>query len=135
MASVATAISSQNGFADIITVVPKRSTDVRTSLCFMITLQVVVGVDMDARADMVVSELVDTGLIGEGCLSTYRHALKVLVSLCCIHSHPQHLLRSNPVMIPTGAAVFAQLVESDVLRQWHSLKGTPFHCLGPHFCR
>ena len=35
------------------------------------------GVDMDERADLIVAELVDTELIGEGCLATYRHALEV----------------------------------------------------------
>ena len=46
---------------------PRRSTEV------------VVGRDMHERADVIVSELVDTELIGEGCLSTYRHALQVFI--------------------------------------------------------
>ena len=51
-------------FKDKITVMGQRSTDV------------VVGTDMPARAELLVAELVDTELIGEGCLSTYRHALQ-----------------------------------------------------------
>ena len=43
---------------------------------------------------------------------------------------PQHLCVANPVMIPHGATVYAQLVQSDTLRQHLSIAGTVFGDMG-----
>ena len=65
MAKIAQRVIKDNGYDNVITVIPKRSTE-----C-------VVGADVPEPAQLIVAELVDTELIGEGCLATYRHALKV----------------------------------------------------------
>lgn len=96
MAAIAQEIVKDNGMQKEITIIPKRSTDVA------------VRVDVAETFDMVISELVDTQLIGEGCIPTYRHAI-------------QALLRPGAIMIPYSASIFVQVVESDVFRNWHNI--------------
>ena len=60
-------IISANALSDRITVLDKRSTDL------------VVDVDIPERADVLVSEIVDRVLIGEGIIPTLEHALTELV--------------------------------------------------------
>lgn len=54
--------------------------------------------DMKRKADLFVGELLDTGLIGEGVLSTMRHATS-------------ELLTENCIIIPHSATIFAVLVD------------------------
>ncbi|XP_066288284.1 protein arginine N-methyltransferase 7-like [Branchiostoma lanceolatum] len=102
MAGAARKIIKKNGFADKITVIPKRSTDMTAGP----------GGDMEERANILVAELLDTELIGEGCLYTYQHALKHLVTPDCI-------------FVPHAATVYAQVVESDFMWNWHRLRDLP----------
>lgn len=81
---------------DRVTLIRKRSTDISAS-----------GSDMPSRADMVVAEVLDSELLGEGVLPTYAHA-------------KQHLLKAGATLIPCGATVMAQLVESPPLAKMHS---------------
>lgn len=86
LAEIARQTIELNGMSEMITVVGKRSTDL------------VVGRDLDA-ADLVVSEIVDCGLIGEGILPTIRHAR-------------EQLLRPGGRLIPSGGRLYGFLVES-----------------------
>ena len=52
---------------------------------------------LPAKVDIVVSEILDHGLIGEGLIPTMRHAF-------------EHLLQPGAVVVPARAVVFAQLV-------------------------
>ena len=54
---------------------------------------------------MLVTEIFDSGLIGEGLLNTLRHAV-------------QHLAQENAMVIPARARVYAQLVQSSIMQQW-----------------
>lgn len=87
LAELARRIIAQHGLSDMITVISKRSTDL------------VVGVDMAQRADLVVSEIVDCGLIGEGVLPTVAHAR-------------EHLLALHGTLLPEGAHLFGALLDS-----------------------
>ena len=58
MVAIANEAISHNGLGHAVTVVPKRSTDMA------------VPADMPRRADVVVSEILDTELIGEGALGS-----------------------------------------------------------------
>ena len=63
MVQIAREVIAANGYDDIITVVSKRSTDMTES-------------DMQGgRANILITEVFDTELIGEGALLTYSHAL------------------------------------------------------------
>lgn len=75
------------GYADAITVVPKMST------------RMSVPEDLPRRADLLVTETVDCGLLGEGILRTIAHAR-------------EHLLAPDATIMPSRGRVIAQLVES-----------------------
>ena len=49
----------------------------------------VAGADMSRKADIIVTEIFDSELLGEGILATMRHAkanlLKVSASIHCLH--------------------------------------------------
>ena len=81
-----------NELADRVRVVNLKSTAMR------------VGDDLDTPATLLVSEIVDVGLLGEGILPTLRHALTQLAA-------------PNARVIPRGATVYARLVELPDLRR------------------
>ena len=71
MAKIATEIVAHNGYGDIINVIPLRSTDL------------VVEKDgaMKEKANILVTEVFDTELVGEGVLSTIEHAQQNLLEV------------------------------------------------------
>jgi predicted TPR repeat methyltransferase len=90
IAQAAVRIIEDNGLTDRITVIPKMSHNL------------VVGEDLPERADVVISEIVDTVLLGEGALATLFHAM-------------HRLAKPNARAIPERGTLKAQLVESDAL--------------------
>lgn len=96
IAAVARQIVERNGFADRITVIAKRSTEVAPD-------------ELPAPADLVVSEILDAGLTGEGMLPSSRDALR-------------RLAKPGAAMIPARATLMAQLVSLPALRRVHPLK-------------
>jgi SAM-dependent methyltransferase len=87
IAEVARRIVGSNGFADRVVVVPKPSTSLS------------VAADLPRRADLLVTEIIDCGLVGEGIMPTLRHAR-------------EHLLAEGGSIIPRAATVYATLIES-----------------------
>ncbi|XP_039755743.1 protein arginine N-methyltransferase 7 [Pararge aegeria] len=98
MAECCLKILKMNGVADKITVIPKRSTD----------LTVGEGGDMNEKANILVTEVFDTELIGEGALSTFYHA-------------HQYLLEEDCIVVPDSAVIYAQVVECPTLQKWNKL--------------
>ncbi|XP_077840454.1 protein arginine N-methyltransferase 7 isoform X7 [Macaca mulatta] len=98
MADAAVKIVEKNGFSDKILVINKHSTEVT------------VGPegDMPCRANILVTELFDTELIGEGALPSYEHAHR-------------HLVEENCEAVPHRATIYAQLVESRRMWSWNKL--------------
>lgn len=92
LAELARQIIARHGLSDVITVIPKRSTDLR------------VGVDLPRRADLIVSEIMDCGLVGEGLLPTVRHAR-------------EHLLGPGGQLIPESARMIGALVGGDAINR------------------
>lgn len=90
IAQAAMKVIEQNGLADRITVIPKMSHNL------------VVGVDIPEPADVVISEIVDTMLLGEGALATLVDAM-------------HRLAKPNVRAIPERGTVKAQLVQSEKL--------------------
>ena len=71
MVKIAREVIAANGYSEVIRVVPKRSTDMTEE-------------DMEgSRANILVTEVFDTELIGEGALLTYSHALHNLMEVRC----------------------------------------------------
>jgi predicted RNA methylase len=97
LAQVAARIIARNGYADRITVVAKRST------------QLAVGQDLPEPADLLISEILDAGLLGEGVIRSFRHACAALIA-------------ANAAMIPAGATVYGVLVECPELRRVNPIK-------------
>jgi Ribosomal protein L11 methyltransferase (PrmA) len=87
IAHVARRIVAENGLADRITIVPKSS------------FALGVGADLPARADVLVTETIDCGLLDEGILPIIRHAR-------------EHLLAHGARQIPASARVRFALLES-----------------------
>ncbi|XP_058384078.1 protein arginine N-methyltransferase 7 isoform X3 [Diceros bicornis minor] len=98
MADAAVKIVEKNGFSDKIKVINKHSTEVTVGP----------DGDMPCRANILITELFDTELIGEGALPSYEHA----------HSH---LVQENCEAVPHRATVYAQLVESRRMWSWNKL--------------
>lgn len=71
MADCALKIIRENGFESQIKLVRKRSTE----------MTVGEKGDMPVRANILVTEVFDTELIGEGALSTFHHAHQVLLEV------------------------------------------------------
>ncbi|XP_061645337.1 protein arginine N-methyltransferase 7 [Phyllopteryx taeniolatus] len=99
MAAAAKCIVEKNGFADKIKVINKHSTDVTVGP----------GEDMETKANVLITELFDTELIGEGALPSYEHAHRKLV-------------REGCEAVPHRATVYAQLVESQLFWSWARLR-------------
>ncbi|GAB2216929.1 hypothetical protein Droror1_Dr00000080 [Drosera rotundifolia] len=70
--------------------------------------ELIAGVDISSRADVLVSEILDSELLGEGLILTLQNAHDML-------------LVENPVTVPHRAVSIGQLVESEFLRRLHDL--------------
>lgn len=99
MAGAAGCIVKRNGFSDKIKIINKHSTEVTVGT----------DGDMQTRANILITELFDTELIGEGALPSYQHAHQNLVTAGC-------------EAVPHRATVYAQLVESELLWSWAQLQ-------------
>nr|XP_039254174.1 protein arginine N-methyltransferase 7-like isoform X1 [Styela clava] len=97
MAEVARSVTAANGFGKI-NVINKHSSEVAVGE----------DKDMQEKANILVTELFDTELIGEGALKAYQHAHK-------------NLMEDDCIAVPHSATTYVQLVESDVMDSWHSL--------------
>jgi len=85
-----------NGMENKVKVFHKRSDELR------------VEVELDSRADILVSEILDSELLGEGLIPTLQHAHDML-------------LVKNPKTVPYRATTYGVLVESVSLWKMHDL--------------
>lgn len=67
------------------------------------------GCDMESRANILVTEVFDTDLIGEGAISTFQHATEFLLTSDCI-------------VVPHSATIFCQVIESPLVNNWNKPK-------------
>ncbi|XP_066493674.1 protein arginine N-methyltransferase 7 isoform X2 [Tiliqua scincoides] len=98
MADAAVKIVEKNGFSEKIKIINKHSTEVTVGP----------DGDMECRANILITELFDTELIGEGALPSYEHA-------------HQYLVQEGCEAVPHRATVYAQLVESKRMWSWNKL--------------
>ncbi|CAK1544911.1 unnamed protein product [Leptosia nina] len=98
MAECCLKILQKNGVSDKIRVIPKRSTD----------LTVGEDGDMTEKANILVTEVFDTELIGEAALLTFEHA----------HNN---LLEKDCIVVPDSAVIYAQVVECPTMQKWNKL--------------
>lgn len=91
LAEIARQVVAEHGLSDVITVIGRPSNELR------------MGRDIDRPVDVLISETVDCGLIGEGLLPSVRHAR-------------EHLLAPGGTMIPSAARLYGRLVSSPAVR-------------------
>lgn len=96
VAKCAEQVIEDNKLQDSIQLIPKRSTEIHVGF----------DQDMTERANIIVAEVFDTELIGEGALEIFRDALRRLATWDCI-------------IVPHAATMYAQVVESPFLRSFH----------------
>ncbi|KAL4117490.1 hypothetical protein PRIC2_011481 [Phytophthora ramorum] len=106
MAEIAEQVTQAN-HPDKITVFKLRSTDLKVAPEKEEEKDPNAMYHLPRRADMLVSELFDSVLLGEAVLPTIRHAM-------------QHLLTPDAVIVPERATVFAQIVESEPIYHFNS---------------
>lgn len=97
VAEKAKIIIKRNGFENLIQVINKLSSNL------------VVGSDLSERADILVTEIFDNGLLGENALLAIKHAR-------------EHLLKPNAQIIPCGARVYAMCINSDEIYKNHRVE-------------
>lgn len=90
LAEVARNVVDAHGLSDVITVISRLSTELDAER------------DLGGPVDVLVSEIVDCGLIGEGLLPSVRHAR-------------EHLLAPGGIMLPSVGRLHGQLVSSDAV--------------------
>nr|CAG4640705.1 EOG090X02VY [Eulimnadia texana] len=98
MAECAKKVMRRNQLDDKIKLVPKRSTE----------MEVGPSKDMEQRANILITEVFDTELIGEGAIGTFNHAHNTLLS-------------EDSVVIPARATIYIQLIESPLALRWNKL--------------
>nr|CAD7430778.1 unnamed protein product [Timema monikensis] len=98
MAECALKVIKENGFSKQIHLIPKRSTEITVGE----------DGDMKHRANILVTEVFDTELIGEGALGTFKHAHEVLLEKDCI-------------VVPSSATIYAQVMHSELAQKWNRL--------------
>lgn len=87
LAEIARQVVAEHGLSDVITVIDRPSTELR------------LGWDLDRPVDVLISEIVDCGIIGEGLLPSVRHAR-------------DHLLAVDGTMLPSAARLYGRVVSS-----------------------
>lgn len=100
MADAAEQIIEQNEMRDSIRIIKKRSTDIR------------IGDSMDdlwQKANILVTEVFDTELIGEGAIQTFNQA-------------HVHLLEKDCIVVPDSGTIYIQTVESPLVWSWNQPK-------------
>lgn len=99
VAEAAREIIARNGLSERITVHQKKSSDL------------VVGVDLPRRADLLVSEIFDAGLLGEYVLAALAHAR-------------EHLLAPGAAIVPARATVRMMPIESPEIHEYFRADNT-----------
>ena len=87
MVRIARQVIARNGYGEVIQIVPKRSTEMTSG-------------DMPTRANILVTEVFDTELIGEGALVTFAHAHKHLLEVIAEVLTIEHFVLKYPLPLP-----------------------------------
>jgi predicted RNA methylase len=93
IADMAKTIIASNGYDDQIRVIPKNSRNL------------VVGEDLESRADVLVSEILSSDLLSESVLSTFEDAI-------------DRLVHEDATIIPRAITALGCVIESDVLAKY-----------------
>ena len=106
MYNCAKKVIGANGYGDKITIINKRSTEVKVALNDASDKKT--NYDMEERANILVTEVFDTELIGEAAIATFNHAHDCLLTDDCI-------------VVPCEGTIYAQVVSSELISKWEHL--------------
>eukprot|EP00794_Sanderia_malayensis_P007289 gene7289-8103_t len=98
MLDISKNVIAETKYKNHIKIINKMSTDLE------------IGNDVNERVSLVITEVFDCGLFGEGVISILKHAWKTLLKA------QGSCERLQPKMIPSGARLYACLIESEELR-------------------
>lgn len=123
LAELASRIVESNQLNSVVSVHPFRSTQLAVYLPQHAPPEIDPRLCLSERADILVTEIFDSALLGEACLPTIYHART-------------ELLRPNAKIIPAKATVYARVVSSSLLSRFHDLGDDfPLHrCASSHEC-
>lgn len=110
MADLASRVIRDNQMQEKISVHAAKSTELIASQNGLS----VSGKCIEQKADILVTEIFDSALLGEACLPVIAHAF-------------QHLLKEGAKVIPAKAVLSGVLVSSDFLAKFHDLSYFPWH--------
>ena len=106
MASVATQVVADNNMSDHVQIIAAKSTDIG-----------------GFQADMLVSELLDSALLGEGCAFSHSDAIERLL----VQEDGQEMVVPiSQRVIPHSAKIFGRLVQCSELDRMHSVESLRF---------
>ena len=97
IALIAQKVVSDNEYDDVVEIINKKSTAGE------------IGADLPKKANVLISEILDTGLLGEGVVAFHRHAL-------------ENFLVDDPVVIPASGTVHGCLIQSDSKAKVYPIK-------------
>ena len=101
MAGIAEDVISKNGLDNKIHIIPQKSTDI--------------DFEYDAKADILVSELLDSVLLGESCIYSHGDAISRLLNTT------DSTVPLSERIIPYDADVYATLIESNDIQNMHEV--------------
>ena len=108
MASIAQDVITKNNLQDRIIVVPQKSTDIE--------------LEDEDKADILVSELLDSALLGESCIFSHGDAIsRLLKNNNHIFNNIENSIPLTQRIIPYDADVYATLVESKDILNMHNV--------------
>lgn len=108
LAELASRIVTTNRSDSVISIHPFRSTQLAVHLPQHAPPEMDPRLCLPERADILVTEIFDSALLGEACLPTIHHARA-------------DLLKPNARIIPSKATVYARVVTSSFLSHFHDL--------------
>ena len=102
MADIAQDVITKNNLQDKIMIIPQKSTDIE--------------LEGDDKADILVSELLDSALLGESCIFSHGDAITRLLK-----SDECNTVPLSQRIMPYDADVYATLVESNDIKNMHDV--------------
>jgi predicted RNA methylase len=121
MATIAEEVISINNLSDKISVIPMKSSSIESIA--------------PLRPDIVVSELLDSALLGEGCMFSHADAIKRFMDEKKSQSNDSDefdvLSPISQRVMPYSAQVFATLISSEETKHMHDVSKIKLHGLNP----
>ena len=118
MATIAESVVERNNFNDKIQIIPAKSTDIDSLL--------------PIQPDILVSELLDSALLGESCMFCHADAISRFMKFSNETNNNEDLIPIAERVIPYNAEVYATLIECEEIKHLVSLEAISLHGSTPY---